>query len=197
MRPYRIAVAGTHSTGKSTFLGVLRNEFEARGVVARYVHDSAAKARELGFPILSEHTFESTAWLVAHAIELETEATLMAEVILIDRPVPDALGYLLAALEHTDRELAPGRLDRLEAICRAWSAEYDLVFLTVLDPNMPLGEGRDDDAIFRRLAGAKVASVVDRYIPHRRLLHNGERAEAVAAAVEAYEAYWGTSPGPA
>jgi hypothetical protein len=194
MRPYRIAVAGTHSTGKSTFLGVLQNEFEARGVVAKYVHDSAAKARELGFPILSQHTFESTAWLMAHAIELETQATLAAEVILVDRPVPDALGYLLAALEHTDRELEPGRLNRLESICRAWSAEYDLVFLTVLDPDVPLGEGRDDDTVFRRLAGAKVAGVVDRYIPHRRLLHNGKRAEAVAAAVEAYGAYRG-APG--
>jgi hypothetical protein len=120
---------------------------------------------------------------------------LAAEVILVDRPVPDALGYLLAALEHTDRELEPSRLDRLETICRAWSAEYDLVFLTVLDPNVPVGEGRDDDAIFRRLAGAKMAGVVDRYIPHRRLLHNGERAEAVAAAVEAYEAFQGSSGG--
>lgn len=186
--PYRIAVAGTHSTGKSTFLGALQDKLVKQGVKVQYVHDSAAMAADLGFPILAEHTFESTAWLVAHAIDLETRASLAAEVILVDRPVPDALGYLLAALEHTGRELEPQRLDRLEQICRAWSGEYDLVFLTVLDDSVPLGEGRDGDAIFRRLCGEKVAQVVDRYIPDRHLLRNGDREDAIKIAIEAYKA---------
>ena len=188
-RPYRIAVAGTHSTGKSTFLEELRCEFERRGVGVAYVHDSALKAQQLGFPILADHTFESTAWLVARAIELETVATLTAEVILVDRPVPDALGYLLAALRHTNRSMDPSRLSRLEQICAAWSLEYHLVFLTVMDAHVPLGEGRDRDETFRQLAACEVTNVVNRYIPGRRLLYSGERQQAIAEAVAAYDRY--------
>jgi len=111
--------AGTHSTGKTTFLPRLEKELTRRGFSTKYVHDSAVNARDLGFPILRDHTFESTAWFMAEAIRLETVASLSADVILADRPVPDALGYLIAALEVTGRSLALRRLDRLKAICTA------------------------------------------------------------------------------
>jgi hypothetical protein len=186
---FRVAVAGTHSTGKSTFLAELRGEFERQGVSVAYVHDSALNAQQVGFPILADHTFESTAWLIGRAIELETAATLQAEVILIDRPVLDALGYLLAALAHTERKVDQKRLTRLEAMCAAWSPEYDLFFLTVLDPDMSIGAGRDGDHGFRRCAAEAVANVVERYVPERRLLLNGGRGGAIAAAIAAFEAY--------
>lgn len=184
--PFRIAVAGTHSTGKTTFLTGLKELFEQRGLVVAYVHDSAVNAQDKGFPILAEHTFESTAWLMARAIELETEATISADVILVDRPVADALGYLRAALRHTNRSISPGRMEALERICAAWSPEYDLAFLTVLDPSVQLGEGRDEDARFRMRAAEEVACVVDRFMPDRRLLCYGGADAALAFATTAF-----------
>ncbi|KAJ8137805.1 hypothetical protein OY671_008982, partial [Metschnikowia pulcherrima] len=91
----------------------------------------AVNAQDKGFPILAKHTFESTAWSMARAIESEAEATLSADVILVDRPVADALGYLQAALRHTSRSIAPARLEASERICAAWAPEYDLAFSTV------------------------------------------------------------------
>lgn len=185
--PFRIAVAGTHSTGKTTFLTRLKELFEQRGLVVAYVHDSAVNAQDKGFPILAEHTFESTAWLMARAIELEAEATLSADVILVDRPVADALGYLQAALLHTSRSIAPARLEALEQICAAWAPEYDLAFLTVLDPSVELGEGRDGDALFRARAAEEVTRIVDRFMPDRHLLFQGGAETALAFAITAFD----------
>ena len=125
---------------------------------------------------------------MARAIQLEMEATLVADVILVDRPVHDALGYLLAALAHTDRTVPAVKLRQLERLCTAWAGEYDLVFMTVLDPKIPLGEGRDGDAVFRQLAGEKVAEVVDRFLPDHRLLYSGDGQAAVKESVAAINA---------
>jgi hypothetical protein len=152
-----------------------------------YVHDSAVNAQDRGFPILADHTFESTAWLMARAIELESEATLAAEVILVDRPVADALGYFRAALLHTSRAIAPARMEALERICEAWAPEYDLAFLTVLDPSIELGVGRDGDALFRARAADEVTRVVEQFMPDRHLLHHGGADAALAFAISAFD----------
>ncbi|KMS59871.1 hypothetical protein V474_11895 [Novosphingobium barchaimii LL02] len=185
--PFRIAVAGTHSTGKTTFLTRLKAVFEQRGLAVAYVHDSAVNAQDRGFPILAHHTFESTAWLMARAIELETEATLSADVVLVDRPVADALGYLQAALLHTSRSIPPARIQALERICEAWAPEYDLAFVTVLDPSVELGEGRDGDALFRARAAEAVTRVVDRVMPDRHLLRHGGADAALTFAIAAFD----------
>ena len=181
--PCKIAVAGTHSTGKTTFLRRLEDELAQRGFSPRYVHDSAVYARDLGFPILRDHTFESTAWIMAEAIRLETVASLSADVILVDRPVPDALGYLVAALEVTGRTLAPGRLERLEAICAAWMGEYDLTFVTQLNHDIPIGPGRDDDHEFRVAAGVTVSRILSRIAPHAKAIRAHDADDALAFAI--------------
>lgn len=184
-KPYKIAVAGTHSTGKTTFLSTLKDELEALGDRVAYVHDSAVNARELGFPILGDHTFESTAWLMGRAIELEVAASLTADVILVDRPVPDALGYLIAALRHTGRSLEVGRIERLEAMCLAWAGDYDLLFLTRLDSSVPLGPGRDPDLNFRVAAATAVTEVVNRMFTEWHLIERGNVEAALLLAHDA------------
>ena len=185
-RPLKIAIAGTHSTGKTTFLGELRDRLEADGARVRYVHDSAVAARGAGFPILWDHTVESTAWLMARAIQLECEASLDTDVVLVDRPVADALGYLIAALRHTDREADAARMAGLEAIAAAWAGEYDLLLLTSLDETIPLGAGRDGNAAFRSAAGAAVAEVVGRVAPAHDVIRPGHEALALQAAMAAW-----------
>jgi hypothetical protein len=114
---------------------------------------------------------------------LETVASLSADVILVDRPVPDALGYLVAALEVTGRSLAPGRLERLEAICTAWIGEYDLTFVTHLDQDISIGSGRDDDHEFRIAAGTAVSHLLRHIAPHAKGLGAHDADDALALAI--------------
>lgn len=189
-RPFKIAIAGTHSTGKSTFAARLLERISGLSLRATVVHDSAQEARERGFPILSKHTFESTSWLIGNAIRLEAEASLRAEVIIIDRPVPDALSYLQAALSCTGRTLDDGRLGRLEQICETWAAEYDLFFVTELDTSIPLGPGRDGDEEFRRAAATAVGRVVERMVPRHITLYHGQTADAEELTLDSVRQYF-------
>lgn len=182
-RPRKIAVAGTHSTGKTSFVTALQGRLEAMGLKVVYVHDSAEDARALGFPILKGHTFDSTSWIMAEAIRLEAAASLRAEVILVDRPVPDALGYLIAALRSTGRSIDSIRMERLERICAAWVGEYDLLFVTELDETIPIGPGRDDDLAFRAAAGRAVTEVIGRLGVEHHVLRAGGEKSALALAV--------------
>ena len=165
-------------------MACLQNELLDCGVDVKCVHTSANSAKALGFPILAEQTFASTAWMMAEAIQQEMLAALHSNVVLVDRPVPDALGYLLAALSHTGRILEEEKLRRLDSICAGWIEEYDLVIVTELDPSVALGTGRDTDHCFRVGAGDAIKEVVSRMTHKHFVLHRGQEEDALTMAVK-------------
>ena len=182
--PIKIGIAGTHSTGKSTFLAALASLLEGRGLKIGRINDLARRARDLGFPILTGHTYESTLWIMAECMRKEAEASLTCDVILVDRPVLDALGYLQAALEVTGRSVRPGRLDELKAIARAHTADYDLLVVTSLDHDVPLGEGRDQDLMFRNAAAKHIDALMLDLAPGALRMTSINVSEIVTAASE-------------
>jgi len=145
----KIAIAGTHSTGKSSFLSKLKDMLEQRQLRVAQLPSLATAARAKGFPILRDHTYESTLWIIGACMQQEAEACLAADVILVDRPVIDALAYLTAALDVTGRELPEEQLSSLRAIVAGHCRTYDKLFFTELDPTQPLAPGRDSDLVFR------------------------------------------------
>lgn len=174
--PVTVGVTGTHSTGKSTFLARLAHELRQRQLEVATVADLGEEAKRMGMPILFNHTWASTKWFITRGISNELEAWLHADVVLVDRPVPDALGYYQAALAH--RKLGGGsrELAHLEALVRDHSRHYDLLFRTTLDPTIPVGrqKDRDDDATFRRLADRHIEHVLTNLnLPHEPLPANG------------------------
>ncbi|QYA05764.1 AAA family ATPase [Rhizobium sp. B21/90] len=155
----KVGIAGTHSTGKSTFLEGLNRRLSDRGIRTGRVGDLAKAARHRGFPILTAHNFESTLWIMAEGMKQEAEAALVNDVILVDRPVFDALGYLHAALEISGRSLPEGKLEELRVIAEAHAVDYDLLIMTELDPTIRLGEGRDGNQDFRVAAGEHIRAI--------------------------------------
>ncbi|HEV7402652.1 MAG TPA: AAA family ATPase [Chthoniobacteraceae bacterium] len=101
----KLAISGTHSTGKTSLLQSVESVLRAEGYRVARVSDLATEARDHGFPILREHTFASTLWIMTRGITLELEAELNADVVLVDRPVADAMGYFSAALKHRGSSL--------------------------------------------------------------------------------------------
>jgi hypothetical protein len=179
-RPIKIGIAGTHSTGKSSFLELLRPVFLQHGLASTTIGGLAERARALGFPILAEHTFDSTLWIMAEGLRLEAEASLQSDVILVDRPVPDALGYLLAALEVSGREEDPRHIDELRAIARAHVRDYDILIVTSLDPGIPLGDGRDRNAQLRNAAARHLDALIDEFVPGAWRLTSSNADELLA-----------------
>ena len=162
-RAFKIAVTGTHSTGKTAFLNLLSDRFSERRLSLQRIGSLAVAARDAGFPILRDHTIDSTLWIMAECIRQEAACTLTSRVILIDRPVSDALGYLEAALEVTGREVHPQRLETLKALAGAYMCEYDVFIETVLDPAIPLGPYRDKDGDLRASAARHITDFADKH----------------------------------
>ncbi|MER8905254.1 AAA family ATPase [Mesorhizobium sp. M0772] len=182
--PFMIGIAGTHSTGKSTFVSRVAETLEGRGLSVGQIGDLATKARDAGLPILSDHTYESTLWIIAEGMRQEAEALLWSDVVLVDRPVPDALGYLTAALEVSSRRISRERLSELQTIVAAHARRYDLLIITELDHAIPLGPERDTNAIFRLAAGQHVTAVIDQVRPQAIRMTSKNVDEVVAGAVE-------------
>lgn len=184
-RPVTIGVLGTHSTGKSTFLARLAHELRRQHVEVATVADLGEEAQRMGMPILYNHTWASTLWIVTRGISYELEAWLHADVVLVDRAVPDALGYYRAALDYRGEDADPAELAYLEALVRGHSTRYDLMFRTALDSSIPLGnrKARDNNHDFRALADHHVSNVLrELALPHQLLPADGHD-EAIHHAV--------------
>ncbi|MBB5917750.1 hypothetical protein BJY24_006662 [Nocardia transvalensis] len=161
-QPVTIAVVGAHSTGKSTFLARLAHELRRRGLQVSAVADLGEQAQRMGLPILWNHTWTSTLWIMTRGISNEVEAWLHGDVVLVDRAVPDALGYYRAALEYRGETPDPEGWGYLQTLARVHSDRYHLIFRTQLDPDIPLGTNkpRDGNRQFRALADRHVSAVM-------------------------------------
>lgn len=175
-KPVVVAVLGTHSTGKSTFLARLAHDLRREQVQVATVADLGEQAQRIGLPILRNHTWASTLWIITRGISNELESWLHGDVVLVDRAVPDALGYYRAALAYRGEQPDPEVQARLEALVRGYSTSYDLLYRTTLDPAIPLDDSkpRDPDQSFRELADHHVGAVLrDLGVPHRLLPADG------------------------
>lgn len=163
MKTFKVAVAGTHSTGKTTFATALKEALEANGFTTAVVSDLGEECRDRGFPILYEHTPQSTLWIMSVGISRELEAALHANVIIVDRPVPDALGYYHAALTYRGETSPDAWNAYLHAVAKHHAATYDLIFNSRLDMSIPMGSSkpRDANGTFRRMADLAVAEVLE------------------------------------
>lgn len=178
----KIAISGTHSTGKTTFLEEVRV-----AVAPAYlpkIAGLAPEAKKHGFPILKEHTFESTLWLMTAGIKFELEEGLKHSVVLVDRPVMEAYAYLNAALKHRGEALTPAQDECLEGIARGYAFTYDLLIKTVVDESQPIATNkkRDHDAEFRSLVDREIELLYARWqlsVQRLRFGDNGVLADVV------------------
>lgn len=181
----KFGVAGTHSTGKSTLVEGLQKALTARGIRVGRVADLATAARDHGFPILREHTFDSTLWIMSRGVSQQLEVGLKSDVVLVDRPALDAVGYLWAALQHRKERIPKAKEDYLLAFAAHDAATYTVLCNTKLDPAIQLGPDRDKDPGFRMAAGEQIAAVFSRIgVSPRLVVHGQEFVEGLALELE-------------
>jgi len=159
MTAIKLGIAGSHSTGKTSFLTKLAQELSDRRMRVRRVGDLGTEARKCGFAILRDHSFESTLWIMSRGISEELKGSLESDIVLVDRSVPDALGYLFAAHKLRGTDLSHSQRDYLLNLAMHHGRTYDIHCKTKLDPNIPLAPGRDQDMNFRELVAVEIDNV--------------------------------------
>jgi hypothetical protein len=192
-QPMRIGIVGTHSTGKTTLLRRIEMELRAVGVsVARTPGRLAARAAGLGFPKLHHQTPATTEWIITSGIADELQASLAADVVLADRAAPDPMAYYLAALGARGDHGEPDEINRLRRLVTLHAESYTLLLATVLDPDIPLGQHRDRDPVYRARVHDHLHQLIAG-IPHQRVTSDSDsqdravQAALAAAAVAAVE----------
>ncbi|MET8905749.1 AAA family ATPase [Streptomyces sp. NPDC004538] len=185
--PLRIAVLGTHATGKTTLLKRIEMELRGHGLTVARTGRLGKRAAAAGLPKMQHHTAQSTEWIIAQGILDETNAAAQgADVVLVDRAAHDAIAYFEAAMAF--RSETPPRLERerLLTLAATQLPKYDLLFATVLDQSVPVDTSHDYDAAFRRLVDDRVHRLLaNDVIPHQRVTSDPDsQAHAVDVAVQ-------------
>lgn len=179
-----IGVAGTHSTGKSTFCADLRKVLEVKGIRVEAIPSFGALAVEQGIPLLTQHTYDSTMWFIDRTLEAEHAARVNADVVLVDRPVMDAVAYWNAAVEYRGCDLATHEVEAIGAVMMNHSPNYTTVLATKLDPSIALGPGRDTDSRYRASVDTHLHALLERHSIHHKVLTPAAR-EALLAQITA------------
>ncbi|MEV5809724.1 AAA family ATPase [Streptomyces parvulus] len=185
--PLRIAVLGTHATGKTTLLKRIEMELRGHGLTVTRTGRLGKRAAAAGLPKMQHHTAQSTEWIIAQGILDETNAAAQGvDVVLVDRAAHDAIAYFEAAMAF--RSETPPRLERerLLTLASTQLPKYDLLFATVLDQSVPVDTSHDYDAAFRRLVDDRVHRLLAHdVIPHQRVTSDPDsQAHAVDVAVQ-------------
>jgi len=137
----KIALTGSHGTGKTTLAYELTAELKKHGINATMCTEVA---RKCPFPIHRKGNFQSQLWIFVTQIKDELEAEKDYEFVVCDRSVLDTYAYTKYLLTSADTE-------RLWAFARENLKTYDLLFKTPIIDSYIIEDGvRDTDKKFQQ-----------------------------------------------
>ncbi len=114
----KIAIMGTHSTGKTTFTQQLAEYLKFKG---KKVEAITEIARKCPFPIHENTTLKAQDWIIKTQIDEENKKSNY-DFLVCDRSVFDDYAYLYYALKADHKEIYSDVLDHMKT--------YDVLFLT-------------------------------------------------------------------
>ena len=116
----KIAIVGTHGTGKTTLAYKLVTEAKQRGKNAQICNELA---RTSPFPLNEKANLDGCLWLVSKQINEELSAKAQGcEILVCDRSVMDMIAYVPLNLAHGEI------YTHLHSFCLRWFKTYDKIF---------------------------------------------------------------------
>lgn len=120
----KIAIVGTHSTGKTTILSHLYAYLREHGIKVCIVQEMA---RLCPYPINETSTVEAQEWILNAHIKAEKQAENAYDVVLCDRATIDNFAYFLKAIERISCVLPN---NKWEQIAVTHARTYSYIFKT-------------------------------------------------------------------
>ncbi|MFJ4686216.1 AAA family ATPase [Streptomyces sp. NPDC088789] len=155
-RLIRIGIMGAPSTGKTLLMRRIEMELRGLDIAVARTGRLGRRAALVPLPKMQHHTIDSTRWIIATGIADEVAATTSlgndapVRVVLADRACWDAISYFRAAQEWNGQIVPRAGGESLYRLAAAHDP-YDLLFATVLDPDLPVRPKHDYDARYRTL----------------------------------------------
>jgi nicotinamide riboside kinase len=160
----KIAIIGTHSTGKTTLCHELVAELRKRGKNAVLVQETA---RLCPFPVNENTGFESQYWIFAAQIKNELELSQKHDILVCDRGLVDNNIYLMRKL--------PDKAALMTQVILEHCKSYDHIFKTCIEKSAESDGFRSTDEKFRQEIDLLLADFLDRHkIPHKTVSGEGK-----------------------
>jgi thymidylate kinase len=176
-----VGVAGTHSTGKSTFCGEIKQILETNGVKVAIVPSFGKEAVEKGIPLLTDHTFDSTMWFIEKTLNAQKILCTTAQVVLVDRPILDAFAYWNAAVDYRNASRDEREVNEVRAIVSSHQDNYTALVVTKLDISVALGENRDTNQLFRQFVDMHLHRLLESMAIKHNVLTQKEKERILSA----------------
>ncbi len=151
----KIAIIGTHSTGKTTLIEHIAEMFSRQGKETLLLPEYA---RLCPFPINEKTTLEAQKWILLSQITEENKILHEDKVLLTDRATIDNFAYMYR-IEKSDA------IENFERCAVAHMRTYDFVFKT-----QKLDLDAKEDGI--RTTDLEFRDMIDRLITHLLKKHN-------------------------
>lgn len=153
-RPAKIAVSGTHGTGKSTLCSLVSQRLREDGVVVAEVTEIPRRICDQledpdFFKRKNNSALRQLSVVVAQLVEEFSPATINADVIVCDRSVLDHFAYTLCLFgtELQRSNVENLLIDSLTNHCRS----YDALLYLPPEIELEVDSLREDDSDFRNL----------------------------------------------
>jgi nicotinamide riboside kinase len=149
----KIAIIGTHGTGKTTLAYHIAAEAKSRGFNARLINECA---RDCPFPLNEKFDLKGAQWIVATQIQKELQAEASkANFIVCDRSAIDPVMYLKHSstkdLNICNELYHHQSYECLYEFCNRWMITYDRIFFVIPTENKIVDDGvRSTDANFQK-----------------------------------------------
>ena len=171
----KIAVIGTHSTGKTTLCHDIVAALRHVGRDAQVVNEVA---RGSPLPVNENTSFDAQYWVLATQIKHEIEYGTLHETIVCDRGVIDNFMYLLRRFPDKAALLSPLVLEH----CK----RYYLIIRTLIEKDAEKDSFRSVDQGFREEIDAMLGTFLETHgIPHVTITGNDKVAKIVSLIQEA------------
>ncbi len=151
----KIAIVGSHSTGKTTLIERLADHFKELG---KEVIILPEYARLCPFPINENTTLEAQKWILLSQITEENKIDHKDTVLLSDRATIDNFAYMYRIVGNSDA------IENFERCAVAHMRTYDFVFKT-----QKLSLAAKEDGI--RTTDLEFRDMIDRLITHLLMKH--------------------------
>jgi nicotinamide riboside kinase len=152
----KIAIVGTHSTGKTTLCHDLVAALRHAGKDAQVVNEVA---RSCPFQVNEGTSFEAQYWILTAQIKQELEYGDLHDIVVCDRGVVDNYMYLLRKF--------PDKADVLTPLILHHCRTYDLIIKTTIEKEAEADDFRSSNTSFQREIDSMLTAFLETHsIPH-------------------------------
>jgi nicotinamide riboside kinase len=184
----KIALTGSHSTGKTTLLNEVVRRNDRLKIVS--ITETARIVIEKGFPMAKDATVDSYINYVNEQLKAELDAANRKfDILISDRTILDAVAYSQVNKNLTDDPFIPAYV--IEMLERVWLVEkefYDFYVYCPVEFPLVFDGVRDEDSAYQKMVGEQLKMLLEKNNIRHYVVSGSvnQRHDALAKIIESH-----------